>query len=165
MNSKDIIDLDRSNLSFAVEVSTEPGGENIFRCFACGTCTAGCPIARTDSRFQPSAIIRMVILGLREQVLWHDAIWLCAGCYTCQERCPQGVNIADLMMALRNIATREGYAPEPYHVQLNLLLEKGCLYEIDDFDNKKRVKADLPEIHIDARELRILQEKLLEELD
>jgi len=30
--------------TLADEVAQEPGGEGIRKCFACGTCTAGCPV-------------------------------------------------------------------------------------------------------------------------
>ena len=38
-------DLD---LSFCDEVAAQPGGENLRRCFACGTCAAGCPVTEID---------------------------------------------------------------------------------------------------------------------
>lgn len=51
----------------------------------------------------------MVILGMRDQVLSSDFIWLCSLCYTCYARCPQNVKFTEVMGALRNIAVREGY--------------------------------------------------------
>ncbi|MEJ5376096.1 MAG: 4Fe-4S dicluster domain-containing protein [bacterium] len=128
----------------ADEVAAQPGGEGIRRCFACGTCTAGCPVRRFNERFNPRRIIRMVLLGMREQVLGEPFVWLCASCFTCQERCPQGVRISDLMRALKNLALRRGNMPEGIPMQARLLAEKGTLYPLDEFDNKKRVKAGLP---------------------
>ncbi len=128
----------------ADEVAAQPGGEGIRRCFACGTCTAGCPVRRFNERFNPRRIIRMVLLGMREQVLGEPFVWLCASCFTCQERCPQGVKISDLMRALKNLALRRGNMPEGIPMQARLLAEKGTLYPLDEFDNKKRVKAGLP---------------------
>jgi heterodisulfide reductase subunit C len=129
---------------FAQEVALEPGGEGIRKCYACGTCTAGCPVRRFHAVFNPRRIIRMVLLGMRDQVLKEPFVWVCATCFTCQERCPQGVRIADVMRALRNIAYRLGNMPEVVPMQMKLLIEKGTLYPLDEFDNKKRGKSGLP---------------------
>ena len=95
--------------NFKYEVAEEPGGENIKVCFSCGICTAGCPVSEIDPRYNPRRIIRMVILGMREEVLSSDLIWLCSLCYTCYARCPQNVKFTEVMGALRNIAVREKY--------------------------------------------------------
>jgi heterodisulfide reductase subunit C len=107
-----IVDERDLDPNLAREVAEEPGGEGIRSCFACGTCTAGCPVRRFNPNFNPRRIIRMVLLGMREQVMKEPFVWLCATCFTCQERCPQGVHIADLMRALKNLAVREGNMPE-----------------------------------------------------
>jgi heterodisulfide reductase subunit C len=94
---------------FKYDVAQEPGGENITVCFSCGICTAGCPVSEIDPDYNPRRIIRMVLLGMREEVLSSDFIWLCSLCYTCYARCPQNVKFTDVMRALRNMAVREGY--------------------------------------------------------
>ncbi len=99
---------------------------------------------RFNPDFNPRRVIRMILLGMREKVLKEPFVWLCASCYTCQERCPQGVRISDLMRAIKNMAVREGNMPDGIPLQVNLLREKGTLYPLDDFDNKKRMKSGLP---------------------
>jgi heterodisulfide reductase subunit C len=101
--------LNELDHTFKYRVSEEPGGENIKLCFACGLCTAGCPVSEIDEAYNPRKIIRMILLGMKERVLSSDLIWLCAQCYTCQAHCPQQVNFADVMKALRAMAVREGY--------------------------------------------------------
>jgi heterodisulfide reductase subunit C len=51
----------------------------------------------------------MVLLGMRKEVLSSDTIWFCIQCYNCQGHCPQNVDFADIMKALRSMAVREGY--------------------------------------------------------
>lgn len=97
--------------NFKYEIAGKPGGENITKCFACGTCTAGCPVFHVEHKYNPRKIIRMVLLGMREQVLSSKAIWLCSQCYTCSANCPQDVDFSDIMFALRDLAVQEGYAP------------------------------------------------------
>jgi heterodisulfide reductase subunit C len=101
--------LNELDHTFKYRVAEEPGGENIKLCFACGRCTAGCPVSEIDEAYNPRKIIHMVLLGMKERVLSSDLIWLCAQCYTCQAHCPQQVNFADVMKALRAMAVREGY--------------------------------------------------------
>jgi len=80
-------------------------GENLFGCYQCGTCSAGCPFVE-DMDLSPDEIIRYVILD-RKEVLNSKTIWLCAACYTCTERCPRDINITKIMEALRQIILRK----------------------------------------------------------
>jgi len=96
-------DLD---LSFCEEVASQPGGENIRRCFACGTCAAGCPITEVDPQYSPRKIIRQILFGMRKEVLSSPHIWYCLVCYRCYARCPQKVNFTDVMRVLRYLAIK-----------------------------------------------------------
>jgi heterodisulfide reductase subunit C len=51
----------------------------------------------------------MVLLGMRQQVLSSDFIWLCSQCYTCYAHCPQNVKFTEVMIVLRDMAVKEGY--------------------------------------------------------
>lgn len=141
-----MIDSNELDPNFKYEVAAEPGGQHISRCFACGTCTAGCPVREIDDKYNPRKIIRMVLLGMREKVLKSDFIWLCSTCYTCFDRCPQGVQLTAIMTALKNIAAREGYIHPAFKEQARLVSKFGRLYEVEDFDNKKREKLGLPPV-------------------
>jgi len=102
-----VSDLD---LSFCEEVASQPGGEHIRRCFACGTCAAGCPITEVDPDYNPRKIIRQILFGMRKEVLSSPRIWYCLVCYRCYARCPQKVNFTDVMRALRYLAIKGRYA-------------------------------------------------------
>jgi heterodisulfide reductase subunit C len=97
--------------SFCDEVASLPGGEHIRKCFACGTCAAGCPVTDIDEEYNPRKIVRQVLLGMREEVLSSPLIWFCLVCYRCYARCPQKVNFTDVMRVLRYLAVKGGYAP------------------------------------------------------
>lgn len=132
---------------FKYDVAHEPGGENIKLCFACGICTASCPIREVDSRYNPRKIIRMVLLGMKDRLLRSDFIWLCSSCYACSERCPQGVRFTDVMNAIKNLAVKEGFIHPAFVLQVDMIKKSGRLYEIDEFDNNKRIAAGLPAIN------------------
>ena len=153
------IDLDQSDSDFIRELAEQPGGEMISACFACRTCVASCPISAINRAFNPTRIIRMALYGLKKEILQSDFIWLCSSCYACQERCPQGVCITDFMTLLKNMAIQEGHAPSGIRAQLKLVTGEGRIYPIDDFDNKKRIKAGLPELPTSCEEIQKLFSK------
>jgi heterodisulfide reductase subunit C len=109
-NSSDAVAVEKLDAGFRDEVASMPGGGNIARCFACGTCAAGCPVTNVDDDYNCRTIIRKVLFGMREEVLTSPSIWLCQMCYRCYARCPQQVNFTDIMRALRHLAVRDGYA-------------------------------------------------------
>jgi heterodisulfide reductase subunit C len=107
---KRTLTMDEMDFSFAEEIMSYPGGEHLRKCFACGTCTAGCPISEIDEAYNPRRIIRQILFGLRDEVLTSPAIWYCLVCYRCYAHCPQRVNFPDLMRILRYIAIKNNYA-------------------------------------------------------
>jgi heterodisulfide reductase subunit C len=107
----DVILVENLDPTFRDEVALMPGGANIAKCFACGTCAAGCPVTSIDEEYNSRSIIRKILYGMREEVLSSPQIWLCTMCYRCYSRCPQQVNFTDIMRALRHMAVRDGYAP------------------------------------------------------
>jgi len=145
---------------FKLLIAKEPGGENIKKCFSCGTCAAGCPVREITDRYNPRKIIRMALLGMKKEVLSSQFIWLCSSCYTCYERCPQDVRIPELMNAIKNIAVREGYIPSAMKIQIELLSAFGRLLEITEFENDKRKEFGLPLIQGRTEEVK----KILKEL-
>ena len=110
-DEEQVVSVGELDLSFAEEVASQPGGEHIRRCFACGTCAAGCPVTEVDPDYNPRKIIRQILFGMREEVLSSPRIWYCLICYRCYARCPQKVNFTDVMRALRYLAVKGRYAP------------------------------------------------------
>lgn len=156
-----MIDSNDLDPNFKYEVAAEMGGQNISRCFACGTCTAGCPVREIDEKYNPRKIIRMIILGMKDRVLKSDFIWLCSTCYTCFDRCPQGVQLTAIMTALKNIAARVGYIHPSFKEQTRLISKLGRLYEVEDFDNKKREKLGLPSVKKTFEDVTKITENIL----
>ena len=142
----DKIILSELDHRFKYDIASRPGAENFKRCFACGTCTASCPVAEVNEDYDPRKIIRMAILGMREDVLSSDIIWMCQRCYVCYARCPQNVKFADVMGVLREMAVEEGFAPKERLEQIEELdrfaQDLRCnmvkyLIKPDDEQNKK----------------------------
>jgi heterodisulfide reductase subunit C len=141
-----VIKFSELDPGFKYEIQAEPSGEFITRCYACGTCTASCPVRAIEETFNPRRIIHMALLGMKKAVLTSEFVWLCSTCYSCYERCPQDVRITEMMNALKNLAVKSGYIHPAFTAQIDLIQGHGRLYEADSFVNKKRAKIDLPEL-------------------
>ncbi len=105
-------------------------GLNIYNCYQCGKCSAGCPI-NYQMDCQPHQVMRMVQLGLKEAALNSKAIWLCISCETCTTRCPRELGPAKVMDALRSIyyekQEKNGFQPRPFLRELSQRAYQGLL--------------------------------------
>ncbi len=104
--SKLFLHMQPENKRFKERVM-ELSGENVDLCFQCGACSSGCPMTQ-EMDYLPSKIIRMTQLGL-EDALESKTIWVCTTCFNCEVRCPRGIDIANVMEALRQIVLRKKY--------------------------------------------------------
>jgi heterodisulfide reductase subunit C len=95
------------NLALEIE---RLSGQKIGLCYHCHKCTAGCPVASAMS-IGPERVLRLAILDEWETVLHSPDIWLCTGCFTCSTRCPNEIDIARVMDALRQLAVWGEYPP------------------------------------------------------
>ncbi len=141
---KEPIKASEINPKFKYELSKMHGGEKILRCFQCGTCTSDCPVARYSDSYRPRTLIRMAQLGLKERVLKSDTLWLCAACFTCTDRCPQGVEVASVIRVFRNLAAERGTVPLVFREQASSVLDSGYAYKIPELRVKKRETLGLP---------------------
>jgi heterodisulfide reductase subunit C len=94
------------NASFKVKVG-ELSGESLDLCFQCGACSSGCPLT-AEMDLLPSKVIRYAQLGI-DEVLDSKTIWICSTCFNCEIRCPRGIDIANVMEALRQMVLRKKY--------------------------------------------------------
>lgn len=115
----------------------DAGADTVTLCFQCGTCTGGCPSGRVTA-FRTRVLMRRVQLGFKDEVLPSDELWLCTTCATCDDRCPRGVKITDIIMALRNMAAREGYMADAHKNTARSLVKSGHAIPLGDAFKKIR---------------------------
>lgn len=93
--------------------------ESFWGCVQCTTCTGVCPVVAVsedpsrDLDLAPQQIMNLLRMGLKAQTLGARMVWSCTTCYKCQEHCPQGVPVADILYELRqlgadNLRKKEG---------------------------------------------------------
>ena len=84
----------------------EISGQSLLYCNQCGKCSAGCPMSFAMDLL-PNQIIRLVQLGLEQDIASSKTVWICASCLICTVRCPRGVDLSRVMEALRLITLRK----------------------------------------------------------
>jgi heterodisulfide reductase subunit C/nitrate reductase gamma subunit len=96
----------QSGLSLSAQAST------FSACFGCETCTTVCPVVgnydnpREVLGLLPHQIMHACGLGVRDLAFGSNMLWDCITCYQCQEQCPQGVGVTDVLYELRNLAIK-----------------------------------------------------------
>lgn len=123
----------------------DAGIETVQHCFQCGTCSGGCPSGRRTP-YKVRQIVRKCLLGLKEEVITDDALWMCTTCYTCQERCLRSVKIVEIIKKARNIAAHAGYMAKPHKMTGVFVMNTGHGVPINDATKALRTKIGLPEI-------------------
>ena len=124
----------KPDLSFLKQVE-ETLGQKISPCFHCNKCSSGCPVTFAMDIF-PNKVVRMVQMGMKDEVLRSSTIWLCASCETCTTRCPNEVDISALMDVLRGMAVREEVpvaeesVPIFHSAFLSAVKKRGRVYEM-----------------------------------
>lgn len=109
--SQETMDLDM------VRKIEQLSGTSVRRCFQCGKCSAGCPMA-TFMEHPPNRVMRLLQLGQWQRILAGRSIWYCVSCETCTTRCPNKVDLCAIMDALRKLSwDQDGPSKESY-VQL-----------------------------------------------
>ena len=162
METEKVVKLSDLDLSLAEEF-IEDISFDLFACYQCGTCTGSCPVARFGGEeFSPRNIIRLIMLGDRDAVLQNPLIWLCTGCYVCEERCPQDVKPPEIFVHLRNMAAKENIMPSVWSDIAANILTFGLMNEVGEYENKiRQTRFKLPELPTpDADIMRKLAEKI-----
>ena len=93
--------------SIARKEIIEKSGEQISACYQCEKCTNGCPLAFAMD-IAPHQVMHCIQMGLTDEVLNSDTVWVCASCETCTTRCPNDIDIAHVMDTLRQLSARKG---------------------------------------------------------
>ena len=89
----------------------ELSGQDLFTCYQCGKCSAGC-LSAAAMDIAPHAVVRLAWLGQEEELRKINTHWLCAACLTCDLRCPKGIDISRIMEALRVMFLRPREEPD-----------------------------------------------------
>lgn len=141
---EDTLTRDNIDENFKQEVM-DAGAETLALCFQCGTCTGACPSGRRTP-YRIRQIVRKSVMGLKEQVISDDTLWMCTTCYECQERCPRGIKIVDIVKIARNYAAKAGYMGKAHKMVGSFVLKTGHAVPINPATQDLRKAVGLDEL-------------------
>ena len=107
-----VLTMSNSDKKFKESLNLSDQAQTFMGCFGCETCTTVCPVvANFDNPVEvldllPHQIMHSCALGMKEIAIASNMLWDCLTCYRCQEQCPQGVCITDILYELKNEAVR-----------------------------------------------------------
>ena len=115
-------------------------------CYQCGMCTGGCPVAYVKPEYNPRRMLEAIISGQYAEILSSEMLWLCTSCHSCLERCPQRIEVSELLIDLRNMAAEKGKIPKLILERARRIADTGQSTPISRASLVWREKLDLPPI-------------------
>jgi heterodisulfide reductase subunit C len=114
--------------SFQEVIQSYGGGENVHRCWQCGSCTNSCTMYALKTEFNPRYWIYLINLGLTQELLKDkDVIWQCVSCNKCTNICPKYVNPEGVMKALQHWLEDEGHVPKSSATLFDAEFTRQCM--------------------------------------
>jgi heterodisulfide reductase subunit C len=112
---------------FSAQVCAAPGGEDLRRCYACGTCVSRCLVQkRLEPAYNPRRLLKKAALDLEGEALADPTVWLCSACDLCFAGCPQQIHISEVLLAIRRLAVAAGHTSSIQPAQVNALTCVAC---------------------------------------
>lgn len=108
-----VIPLTPANRAFKESAGLSDRASTYSYCFTCENCTTVCPVVGNydnpteELDLLPHQIMRSMGFGIKDLAMGSRMLWYCLTCYQCQEHCPQGVKVADVLYELKNLAAKE----------------------------------------------------------
>ncbi|MGY5876784.1 MAG: (Fe-S)-binding protein [Candidatus Thorarchaeota archaeon] len=118
------------------------------KCINCGICLSHCPVVKAVgiNRFSGPRSIA-IELSRSPPEFWStsDTIYLCTGCGTCREVCPQNVNVPEIvnMIRARIMDHRPDLVPKGLHVVREIIAEHGLAFEPWEDIEEKHESRDM----------------------
>ena len=89
------IALDELTCELKDEVASRIPEANLDLCLTCGAFTGGCP-ASGQYDMDPRKFLRMLLLGMDDEIVKNPWAWVCTMCGRCVTACPMKINIPQI---------------------------------------------------------------------
>jgi Fe-S oxidoreductase len=93
-------------------------------CLQCGTCVSSCPWNAVLS-YSPRRILRQLALDSGNEQSVDQAAWSCVTCDACGLNCPRGIEIVDVIKAVRALNVKNETVPARLEAPLDSLKTDG----------------------------------------
>ncbi|MHA2473481.1 MAG: 4Fe-4S dicluster domain-containing protein [Promethearchaeota archaeon] len=154
-----------AEFEFEREVKTSSIGDVIKYCYICSKCSDNCPITAvtagkyTTKEYNPRQNILMTLLGYKSKLIGGDdlLLWGCTVCETCDEVCPQKIEMTEIFTALKNESIALGKGPENIHSQAEAIFDHAKAIPPQPAIKRRREQLGLPKVEEpDVNEIKTL---------
>lgn len=133
-------------------------------CYQCNRCTDNCPVAKVaPGRYDPRDIILKSFLGIQPSILDSEDsfyLWGCTICDTCDEVCPQNIELTEIFTVLKNMSVKRGEGPEYYTQQATTIYKNAKAIPMQSAIERRRDDLGLPKIEApDVQEIQTILNK------
>jgi heterodisulfide reductase subunit C len=123
-------------------------------CYQCSKCSDSCPITAVTSDFNktkgynPRSNIITALLGHKDLLLNGEelGIWGCTVCVTCDEVCPQNIELTEVFAFLKNQSIDLGKGPDFIYQQAKAVYESGKAIPPQPAIERRRTQLGLPPV-------------------
>ncbi len=119
-------------------------------CYQCNRCTDVCPVNNvTGSRYSPRPLILNSFLGLKDMIFGLESsfnIWGCTACDTCDEVCPQKIELTEVFYILKNMSLAMGEGPDYFTSQASAIYDSGKAIPSQPAIERRRQQFGLPPV-------------------
>ena len=129
-------------------------GDQIKYCFQCSRCADNCPVTRVSTDFygttgyNPRSNILNALLGYKDAIFGSDplTIWGCTVCDTCDEVCPQNIELTEIFTFLKNQSVTKGEGPEFIYSQAKAIFDSAKAIPPQPAIERRRQQLGLPAV-------------------
>lgn len=124
-------------------------------CLQCSLCAFECVVTKYFYEDDNTFVYDL----FSEEAERNPHIWECLTCHKCALVCPNDFDPPELIQSLKERAFEKGYAPPSIYAEVESILTQGVAFQISSASKSLRAKLDLPDLKIDASDLRKLAQK------
>lgn len=130
------------------------GSDVIKYCYQCSRCTDNCPVTAvtidfyTTTGYNPRSNILNALLGYKDAIFSADelAIWGCTVCDTCDEVCPQDIELTEVFTFLKNQSIAQGKGPDFIYAQAKAVFDSAKAIPAQPAIERRRQQLGLPAV-------------------
>lgn len=118
--------------------------ELLYECYQCARCTGSCPAAIVVEGFNPRNILLTCLRFGMDAVITDEKLWCCTTCHVCEDRCPQMIDVTDLLTMMMNQAAKKGHMPDKVRDGAEMVLNTGRVHHFSKRVEQLRERLELP---------------------
>jgi heterodisulfide reductase subunit C len=130
------------------------GSDLIKYCYQCSRCADNCPVTKvttdfyTTTGYNPRSNILNALLGYKAAIFDADplTIWGCTVCDTCDEVCPQNIELTEIFTFLKNQSIERGDGPDFIYSQAEQIFLAAKAIPSQPAIERRREQLGLPPV-------------------